>query len=387
MPIISRVVKLVGAGIGAARESYISHQEDKARASGSGSSSAVEAGPSTGPAGPARDPFPGQLAEDAPPPYIETSEEHAQELIKSGKAVPVDVGSETDSDDELEEQWRLDEAAEAIDPPAYEESEASDAEKRDPKDLVNEVLSIAPPAATRRALLPVPVVVPQRRPRTRARGFVRAYAPVLNDCAIDQKTFLTFLKNLHTATQASKGLSVVFLAAGVVGMVPETVAQIVSTVVQVGVGTAIEVQRRYRANAFLNDMNEKLFRPRGLFALVVAYKPNARKQIEVGEYDPTSSIARFTESSGSAWKDNAPKLRTQSGKNFGELDIGEVAPLVYPSIEDARVGETEQQRSAWKKFEKFMGDYSDRRAQAVYVGVSGPSNLISNENLTSTTAK
>jgi hypothetical protein len=115
-------------------------------------------------------------------------------------------------------------------------------------------------------------------------------------------------------------------------------------------------------------MNEKLFRPRGLFALVVAYKPNAKKQIEVGEYDPASSIARFTETSGSAFRDKSRKLRTVSGKNFGELDIGEVAPLVYPSIEDAKEGKTEQQKGAWKKFEKFMGDYGDRRAQAIYVG-------------------
>jgi hypothetical protein len=62
--------------------------------------------------------------------------------------------------------------------------------------------------------------------------------------------------------QASKGLPVIFLAAGVVGFVPEVVAQIVSTVVQVGAGTAIELQSRHRANTFLDEMNEKLFKPR-----------------------------------------------------------------------------------------------------------------------------
>jgi hypothetical protein len=38
--------------------------------------------------------------------------------------------------------------------------------------------------------LPCPVIIPQRRPRDKKRGFVRAYAPVLESCGIDQKTFL-----------------------------------------------------------------------------------------------------------------------------------------------------------------------------------------------------
>jgi hypothetical protein len=370
MPIIRRVVKLVGAGIGAARESYINHQEN-ARAGGS--SSTTGAGPSTAPE--AGGQLPRETSDDAPPPYIETTESHAQELIKSGKAVSVDDAySDTDSsDDELEEQWRLDEAAEHIDPPAYSESSTTEeAGKKEHKDLVAEVLKLAPAPTTRKAALAAPVVLPQRRPRSKGRGFVRAYAPLLNDCAIDQRTFLTFLKNFHTASQASKGFTVVFLAATVVGFVPEIVAQIVSTVVQFGAGTAIEVQRRYRANAFLDAMNEQLFRPRGLFAMVVAYKPDAKKAVEMGEYDPTSSISRFTESSGSAWRDKARKLRTDSGKNFGELDIGEAAPLVYPSIEEAKIGETEKQKGAWKNFEQFMGDYGDRRAQAAYVSPSSP---------------
>lgn len=41
--------------------------------------------------------------------------------------------------------------------------------------------------------LPVPVIIPERRPGSKHRGFVRAYAPVLNDCGIDQGTFMDFL--------------------------------------------------------------------------------------------------------------------------------------------------------------------------------------------------
>ena len=44
-----------------------------------------------------------------------------------------------------------------------------------------------------------PVVVPQRRPRTRSRGFMRAYAPELGGCQVDQALFLSFLEGFDDA--------------------------------------------------------------------------------------------------------------------------------------------------------------------------------------------
>lgn len=41
--------------------------------------------------------------------------------------------------------------------------------------------------------LPYPVIIPQRRPEDKSRGWMLAYAPVLNDFGIDQATFLKFL--------------------------------------------------------------------------------------------------------------------------------------------------------------------------------------------------
>lgn len=49
--------------------------------------------------------------------------------------------------------------------------------------------------------LPCPVILPQRRPQNKSRGFVRAYAPVLADCGIDQAAFLQFLKSMHQASK------------------------------------------------------------------------------------------------------------------------------------------------------------------------------------------
>ena len=49
--------------------------------------------------------------------------------------------------------------------------------------------------------LQYPVIIPQRRPGSKIRGFVRAYAPVLADYDIDQDAFLNFLKTFHKASQ------------------------------------------------------------------------------------------------------------------------------------------------------------------------------------------
>jgi hypothetical protein len=165
--------------------------------------------------------------------------------------------------------------------------------------------------------------------------------------------------------QASKAWNVIFLGATVAGFAPEMITQIVSTAVQVAAGTAIEIQSRYRANAFLNEMNEKLFKPRGLYAVIMAYKPNATKPISAGDFDAKEMIARYDQSTGSAWKDKARQLRTSSGKTYNDLEIGEVAPLMYPALEDAAADPTKA--SKWKAAQKFLGDYGDKRAQAVYV--------------------
>lgn len=50
-----------------------------------------------------------------------------------------------------------------------------------------------PPQYPLQGALQCPVILPQRRPRDKSRGFVRAYAPMLMDCDIDQDSFLMFL--------------------------------------------------------------------------------------------------------------------------------------------------------------------------------------------------
>ena len=47
-----------------------------------------------------------------------------------------------------------------------------------------------PPSTQKGQPLSMPVIIPERRPGFKTRGFVRAYAPVLEEAGIDQDTFI-----------------------------------------------------------------------------------------------------------------------------------------------------------------------------------------------------
>jgi hypothetical protein len=61
--------------------------------------------------------------------------------------------------------------------------------------------------------LPYPIIIPQRRPGDKSRGFARAYPSDLDRYGIDQDTFLRFLKSFHSASHASPALYTLYVAA------------------------------------------------------------------------------------------------------------------------------------------------------------------------------
>jgi len=362
MPIIQRLVKTVAAGIGAGREAYESHKRSKEQQQHEAS-----AGPST----------------SAPPPeYEEVSEERAKELISKGEAVPVDTdakhlspkapahgdvseGEESEEDDD-EIAWELDEAQEAADPPSYEaalEDGAGSGEEVDIPELVRGVLNKVGPYPGTVMRMPYPIVIPQRRPRSKSRGFIRAYPPILDNYGINQDAFLTLLKNFHQASKPSKYIAAVFVAATIVGMVPNVYVMAVTTAIQFAAGTAAELQRRYRANTFLDQLNENLFKPRGLFAMVMCFKPNATRPMEVAEIDADALVAERETAPSNTLAATGRKLKVAQGRTYGEVELGEVAPLIYPSLDAAAA---DPNSNAFKRASKFLQDYGDRRAQAVY---------------------
>jgi hypothetical protein len=246
---MGRLVKLIGSGIGLASEA-IAHRKASNAANTSSSSNAGESSSTTASRAPHT---------DAPPQYVEVPEERAEQLIAQGRAVPADskeadekVSHDDDDNDATseegdEEQWELDEATDPLTEQLSEEEPVQDVNVLTDTFMKNHPPPAYTPSETGvKGQLPCPVILPQRRPRDKKRGFVRAYAPVLEDCGIDQATFLDFLKTFHQACKASPWLQVVNIAAAGAGMVPSPIAMGVSIAVQFAVGVAMEVQRRTR---------------------------------------------------------------------------------------------------------------------------------------------
>ncbi|KAI7361094.1 hypothetical protein KC336_g21879, partial [Hortaea werneckii] len=261
-------------------------------------------------------------------------------------------GSELHSIEDDEEDWKLDEAVEdARGLPSYEESER---EHRTTDQLVHDILLVHQAGTEkpkRKRPLPVPVILPQRRPRKKARGFVRAYAPVLDDCGIDQETFLKFLDNFQKSSHASPVFKVIQVSAGIAGFAPSVIAMAVTTAVQIAAGFGEEIQSRQRTNHFLDRMNDGLFRPAGLFAFIMKYKTdaevsaaNSKRPGLVTQFIPkpqgvdlsTNQIVakyyRSTSDDGDtqdrSMADRLKDIRLASGTTQGSIRMPEAAPLV-----------------------------------------------------------
>lgn len=427
--LVGRVVKLAGSGIGLGHEAYLHHKDKK---------EASKRGPSPNP----RTGGPSHYDDDDV--YVQLPDEHAEELIANGQAYPVseekrrhlkriDYNSESDSDEsvDLEDDWEADEEADFA-PPSYDSLYPSDSmESVDSKGqqppsfargaphssatgpesskqsekqalrLARQVITSAGPIPNQRTPLVYPVVIPQRRPGAKTRGFVRGYAPDLAASGISQDTFMRFLHNFDEASKASPYLQALFISAGIVGMVPGAITMAVSISVQITAGIAKEVDVRYRANAYLDEVNRGLFMPRGLYAMVMRYQPQAQvpsDQMDLGfgevNLETAKNVARWAPGSeSSSGPSNSgmkimKNIRLSSGTTKGAANIPTTcAPLIFPTADGgARLERTAEPTSSDERTFKekvksaydFVNDYKDRRAQAEYLNAN-PNTALGNQ--------
>ncbi|KAL2405839.1 hypothetical protein ABEF95_002778 [Exophiala dermatitidis] len=205
--------------------------------------------------------------------------------------------------------------------------------------------------------LPVSVILPQRRPRDRGRGFVRAYAPVLYDCCrIPQQTFLDFLQDFDRASKASPIFDVVNIACLGVGMIPGSIPFAVSSTV----GTTSMVLR-------------EAFMP---------YKPGMAEEafLRVDTSASSSclnvhSVARSKICGGAGGdnkdsiqiKERLRRLRLSSGA-ASEALLPEAAPLVYPALDMASSSKAvTESKSGINIKSPVVCECLDRRAQAEFM--------------------
>ncbi|KAL8827650.1 MAG: hypothetical protein Q9170_006926 [Blastenia crenularia] len=381
------IVRLIGSGVGLAAEAYHrrkSRSQDRSRSPNPSTSRSADPNEDA----PQLVPISHETTNDPPPPYegpiVEVPDERADELIASGKAILVNDNKPTKSEkkamakeeedndtstDDDEEAWALDDASHGISTPVLSPSVSESSKKRGfdaaytIESLCKSTLAKCLPIAPSATITPLfyPVILPQRRPGTRERGFIQAYAPTLESKSLPQDAFLTFLTNLYESTQVSPYLNIVGISADIVGWIPNPIAMATSIVVRVAVGTAMALQRMQRTSTYLDEMNAKLFMPRGLFAMIMRYIPSAEKAVEAQSVDTSKLIA----------KRNAPHKKmnirpSASGKTYAEIDLPEAAPLVFPALDDALGDEGAERRNKLKGSMDFVADYYDRRAQATY---------------------
>lgn len=325
--------------------------------------------------------------------------EHADELIASGQAEPAEgqeptheLVPEYEVDDGLERDerdWALDEATVDEPAPAYEEVETVE-------NMIQDIQPTKAIPSSKQApyKLPFPVILPQRRPGTKARGFVRAYAPALQEFGINQEMFLSFLKSFHKAAQASPIFDVIMVASAMAGINPNPLVGLGALAVQVAAGIGQEVQERYRLNKFLTQANKEIFVPKGLYVMIVTYQQGTSDQTGVGTKTVdlgVTAVAKFGEElltpeekekseaevegqekgKMDEMKEKLKQLRISSGVTHGEAEMPVTcAPLVFPALDSAAAESGEGSsgfKAKSKSTSKFVADYFDRRAQATYV--------------------
>ena len=384
------VVKFLGSGIGLASEALAARKQKRGGRS-----------PSPNPTGEDRTALPpgtqaGTTSQHASQQsgIMEVTDQQADELIYSGQAVQ--VGHRDDDDPspahrgdlvEDEEDWELDEAGDAKDSAEAATSE-DDGEKPDVRKILQKFLTDhpLPPSPADHAPLPCPIVIPQRRPRTKSRGFVNAYAPILQNVGISQASWMDFLKTFHKASQASPVFGAILIAGHLAGYVPSVAAMVASTVLQVGAGAAIAVHSRMRTNTFLDDVNEHYFRPRGLYVLLISYK-GSRTHWSAEPLDISHAVTKSVDpadkekNSGTLGAKAKHNLQWASGTSHGGMEMPECAPLIFPALDDAvDAGSASQDPSGkkpskFKSASKFVAEYSDRRAQAKFQGETPEASL------------
>lgn len=202
--LIRKAIRGISGGVGLASESVKAHKEGKSaqaahEETGSSSTSIPQ---EQGYVNRSDDKF------EAPAPgYAASSSQSATISEKHSEA----LGTTSEADQELEDEWDLDDAQDEIIAgpstklPDYAAGELEDAFLR----------SQPPPGYAEQmplARLSLPVIIPQRRPKDRSRGFIRAYAPALGEVGIDQATWLAFLDNFQKSSAANPWLAAINMA-------------------------------------------------------------------------------------------------------------------------------------------------------------------------------
>ncbi|KAK8005952.1 hypothetical protein PG991_012249 [Apiospora marii] len=336
---VGKLVRGIATGIGLATESYQHHKDKKAAKAGSSS---------------------GAEGDDTAADETLPIEDEAHLSQQMDEAV-----------------WELDEAQDQL---ANHRPQPSGGAEVEAPALADSFIRNHPPPpydaqeGEARGDLALPVVITQRRPGSRTRGFVRAYSPLLADAGIDQPTFLDFLDDLNKSVEPSPWIQTINLASFAGNAVPEPFTILISVAVKKVTDASSELHSRSKTNKFLDRVNEAFFAPRGLVALLMTWKPSrAGEVLTMAEFNMDSAVAK-----ASGQGQGQKRSRFESSSGASSFEWPETAPLVFPALDElAEAGEggEAKKQSAIKRGGNFVGQYMDKRARAEWAGKNPESSM------------
>ncbi|KAF2084457.1 hypothetical protein K490DRAFT_68765 [Saccharata proteae CBS 121410] len=258
------------------------------------------------------------------------------------RSLPEDDQEEVSLQEEVHEDelWELDEAQSEIANETPTENHAAAAVK-DEDALSRFPMDSSNPSVTGR--LSLSVILPQRRPKDRNRGFIRAYAPVLQECGIDQATWINFFDAFNKSTAADPRLNAINLASIGGFFLPAGAGIPVGWAINSMARISLQLDGRYKTAKALEKVNNDFFRPRGFCRV---------EQVGISRVIAAPSTNKF---------------RSSDAKTQG-LPFSAVAPLVFPTLDQlaAMTGADAEQKKQVARHMGFVMSYWDRRATAEF---------------------
>ncbi|KAI1737538.1 hypothetical protein F4680DRAFT_428021 [Xylaria scruposa] len=305
--------------------------------------------------------------------YHHHKEKNAQKATENESGPSLASQPATLSQQMDEAAWQLDDAQQQVmedgSPPSYATSETQTSE------LAGTFLqrhSTPPPLGSGTQQLSLPVVITQKRPGKRTRGFIRAYSPVLDDVGVNEATFLEFIDELNKAVQPSPWIQAINLASLAGMAVPEPFTVLISIAVQQVANAASAAHSRFKTNHFLNQVNSSFFMPRGLIAIIMTWKPSqASEMLTNVNFDMEPTISKAANDS----EQNSLRKKFAQSSGATAFEWPETAPLVFPVLDNVAATGTEKKQNALKRTGAFVGGYMDARSRARWAGQNPNSKL------------
>lgn len=362
------IVRAVAAGIGLARESHLSKK------------AARQGGQTRSPEG--TESKEAEIIFAAPPEDLSPDARKDTDYKNQPQSddIPVDIKGlslqpTTSADDSplpLYGSWELDEVQDSL----AEQEEAGGYQKvigpglvpqKDIPHLAEKFATAYPITDKADAMrLNCSVIIPQRRPDSRKRGFIRAYSPVLAAKGIDEDCFLDFIDVFNVASSANPLINAINLASFAAFALPPGIGIAVSEAIRLAVDTTVELQSRYRTNHFLDQINKLWFLPRGLICFPMIWKPSVSSLVTSVAMDNTASV----QFEGLDQKTSTiGKFSGGAAVTRGNVAFPDAAPLTFPLLDDLADTNDEGARTFKQKLAgsmKFANEYMDRRAHATY---------------------